>query len=371
MEEAGRFQSQLSSVMEKLVLSAVTEINQLVCEYCAVLRLELSREKQDNSTLREKLKQHPPVSGFMQDGNDKTGVQLKADHMNSKDPTEEQDERTFISADCTFKSVTVKGEEALEEQAKLRVSPPVVSASCSQVGECGPYPAAQSSHFSSEPPEASSDSHADYNPSMEMQCRLSLSPSAAQFAELGFQIKREAESPDQQTQDEDLNLGFELQQGILGQMYSEFGGFPVCSTMPDIQTPSFLNGLQPAENQHMPRTLNMPNLSSNGQHPADRDAPCQQHENKRMIQYRTPLRFKCDFCGKGFPFLSMMKGHRLTHTGERNQVCRHCGKTFIRRSHLTRHEILHMGVKPFTCQVCGRSFSRHAHLSSHMKTHSL
>ena len=71
MEEMTVLHSQLSSIMEKLVVSAVTEIKQVVCEYCASLRVELSREKQDNSTLREELKLHRPVNGFIhttQDG---------------------------------------------------------------------------------------------------------------------------------------------------------------------------------------------------------------------------------------------------------------------------------------------------------------
>lgn len=50
------FHSQLSSIMEKLVFSAITEINKLMVDYCALLRLELNREKLDNGMLRKKLR---------------------------------------------------------------------------------------------------------------------------------------------------------------------------------------------------------------------------------------------------------------------------------------------------------------------------
>lgn len=56
MLESIVFHSQLSSIMEKLVISAVTEINKLMTDYCGVLRLELSREKHENDILRDKLR---------------------------------------------------------------------------------------------------------------------------------------------------------------------------------------------------------------------------------------------------------------------------------------------------------------------------
>uniref|UniRef100_UPI0037E77A12 zinc finger protein 853-like n=1 Tax=Semicossyphus pulcher TaxID=241346 RepID=UPI0037E77A12 len=367
--------------MEKLVVSAVTEINQLVCEYCAVLRVELSREKQDNSALREQLKLHRPVSSFMpdaQDGNNGAGPELQADQLkrntvweNVEEPAEEQEERACSSVHYNSGLITVKCENP-EDQQKLRASPPVYSATCSEVRECPPHPSGQSSQFCSEPSEANKDLHTGCRPSLEMQCRLSISPSGSQFADLGFHIKREVESPDLQTQGEDVNLGFELQEGFMFQMYTESGAFPGGSTLPDAPAPTCFSSLQPPENQHVPRTLNMPDLSSNRQLTAGREASSHQENQygrRRTVQYRTPGRFKCDYCGKGFPFLSMMNGHRLTHTGERNQVCGQCGMTFIRRSHLRRHEMLHAGIRPFTCLVCGRNFSRRAHLGSHMKTH--
>ncbi|XP_034544452.1 zinc finger protein ZFMSA12A-like [Notolabrus celidotus] len=372
MEGMSAFQSQLSSIMEKLVVSAVTEINQLMCEYCAVLQVQLSRETQDNITARETLQLQRPVSGFMQGslhGTDETRPPLQEEQVKSGETTEEQKQRTVGLVDCKLEPITVCDDP--EDQPRLSVAPPVHSDTCSQSGEICPHPTGQRAQFCSEPPEASKDLNADYNPSVEMQCRLRLSPSGAQFSELGFHIKREVESPDLQTQGEDVNLGFELQQGNLCHMYSESGAFTVDSTQPDTQMPSCFSSLQSSENQLELGTLNMPEVFSNRQDAADGEAYFHQFSKRRTVQYRTPGRFKCDFCGKGFPFLSMMKGHRISHTRERNQVCGQCGKTFIRRSHLKRHEMLHAGIMPFICQVCGQSFARRAQLGSHMKTHSM
>ncbi|XP_074552004.1 uncharacterized protein LOC141809078 [Halichoeres trimaculatus] len=367
MEEMSAFQSQLSSIMEKLVVSAVTEINQLMLEYCAVLRVQLSGEKPDNSQPRL----HGSSTDITQHGNVDAGTQLDAEQRKDEGVTEEQEERASGLVDCKIERTSVTCEAPPEVQPTLRVAPPAHSATCPQPEEFCPHPAGQRSQFCSELSEESKDPHTDYDPSVEMQCRLSLSPRGTQFPELEFRIKREVESPDIQTQDEDLNLSFELQQGILGQSYTDCGEFPLDSTLPDTETPSCFSTVQPTENHHKQETLNMSESSSSRQHAADRLTSCHQFGRIKPIQYRTPQRFTCDFCGKVFPYLSTMKGHRLSHTRERSHVCRHCGKSFIRRSHLNRHEMLHVGVKQFTCQVCGCSFPRRALLSSHMRIHSM
>ncbi|XP_070841612.1 zinc finger and SCAN domain-containing protein 4-like [Chaetodon trifascialis] len=385
MEEMTAFHFKLSSIMEKLLVSAVTEIKQLVCEYSAVLRAELSREKQDNSVLREELKLHRPVSGITQrcqHGKDGAGAQLQTGETErnagwrNEDTAKEQEEGTSRFADCKIEPVTVKCEATPEEQPELR-APPVHSPPCSQVDDSSQHQDAggQSSQICSEPSEDSKDLHTGFKQSVETQCQLSILQSGEQFIDLGFHIKRESESPDLQTPGDNVNLGLELQRGILCQMYTDSEAFPVCSTVPDTPALSCFSSSDPSG------TLDIPDASLNRQHAADRDTFGHQgnlfESGSRSCsvsafganQAAGRFKYVCDYCGKGFPFLSMMKCHRLKHTGERTQVCGQCGMTFIRRSHLRRHELLHLGVRPFTCQICGRKFSRSAHLSAHMKTH--
>lgn len=365
MEGMSAFQSQLSSIMEKLVVSAVTEINQLMLEYCADLRVQLNGGRPDNSQPRL----HRPSGDFTQHGNNDAGAQVETEQLKREGAPEEQEEETLALAAYKTELTTVTRDDPPEVQPTLRVAPPACSATCPQPAEFSLHPAGERSQFCAELPEDSKDPHTDSDPSVEMQCQLSLSPGGAQFPELGFHIKREVESPDIQTQDDGLNLSFELQQEILGQSYTDSGEFPVDRTLPDTQIPMCFSSLQATENHHRREMLNMPESSSCRQHAADRLTSCHQFGRRKTAQHRTPGRFTCDFCGKVFPYLSTLKGHRLSHTRERSHVCRHCGKSFIRRSHVNRHEMLHVGIKQFACQVCGCSFSRRALLSSHMRTH--
>ncbi|XP_062377609.1 zinc finger protein 865-like [Sardina pilchardus] len=80
-------------------------------------------------------------------------------------------------------------------------------------------------------------------------------------------------------------------------------------------------------------------------------------------------RFACKYCGQGFAYLSQLKRHMPKHTKERPFSCSLCGFRFTRMSHLKRHEKAHTGDRPYACEVCGRSFIRKSHLDQHLKTH--
>ena len=51
--------------------------------------------------------------------------------------------------------------------------------------------------------------------------------------------------------------------------------------------------------------------------------------------------YYCKFCGRKFNYLSSMKQHALTHTGEKPYKCQLCGKTFRRKHHLEAHNLVH------------------------------
>lgn len=257
------------------------------------------------------------------------------------------------------------------------LAPPGHSPTCSEVGERPQHPdaAGQSSQICSESPEVSEGLRTDYEQSVESEHLFSFSPIGGRLTDVGFHIKREAGSPGLYTPGENIDQGFEHQ------MYTDSGAFPLGSTLPDTPALTCYSSSLPSENQQTSRTLDIRDLSLHGQHTADGDTSRYQGNqfesggrSSDIAAFRASRatgrsKYMCDYCGKGFPFLSMMKGHRLSHTGERTQVCGQCGMSFIRRSHLRRHELLHSGVRPFSCQICGRKFSRSAHLNTHMKTH--
>ena len=108
-------------------------------------------------------------------------------------------------------------------------------------------------------------------------------------------------------------------------------------------------------------------------------------------------RFKCEFCGKGFPSKARLTEHlvchtkekRVTcsycdlmfsrrvdasvheariHTGERKHKCSFCRKTFIESSRLKRHVRVHTGEKPFKCCKCGKPHNQKQNRNKHQAT---
>uniref|UniRef100_A0A673YXT6 C2H2-type domain-containing protein n=1 Tax=Salmo trutta TaxID=8032 RepID=A0A673YXT6_SALTR len=110
--------------------------------------------------------------------------------------------------------------------------------------------------------------------------------------------------------------------------------------------------------------------------------------------------FSCSLCPKIFKWRRRLVDHEATHSGERKYCCETCGKLFFttstlavhKRSHiekdhsctvcgqrfsdapaLRKHMVVtHPGEtkeKYFVCDVCGKCFGRRCHLKSHMTLH--
>ncbi|XP_074654592.1 uncharacterized protein LOC141908441 [Tubulanus polymorphus] len=73
--------------------------------------------------------------------------------------------------------------------------------------------------------------------------------------------------------------------------------------------------------------------------------------------------FKCDFCGRGFPYPGNLQIHRRSHTGP-TLNCPKCGKTFYYVSSLRNHMKLHS----FECKECGKNFSSLEGVHRHQKS---
>ncbi|KAM9777787.1 zinc finger and BTB domain-containing protein 24 [Neosynchiropus ocellatus] len=78
---------------------------------------------------------------------------------------------------------------------------------------------------------------------------------------------------------------------------------------------------------------------------------------------------RCDQCGRVFKNHVLLRGHLMTHTGERPFGCSVCGKGFTQKHSLLVHQRIHTGEKPFACPVCAKTLATKHSLKEHMNLH--
>ena len=88
-----------------------------------------------------------------------------------------------------------------------------------------------------------------------------------------------------------------------------------------------------------------------------------------LITQKEHHRVECEYCGKCFPGVNILKRHRRIHTSSRAFQCEFCPKRFHRSDHLKSHRRVHTGEKPYKCTLCPKHFANHASLKYHLKAH--
>lgn len=87
------------------------------------------------------------------------------------------------------------------------------------------------------------------------------------------------------------------------------------------------------------------------------------------LRNSTTKRFGCLQCGKSFRCFSQLEIHQRSHTGEKPFRCTLCGKRYAQKGHLYTHQRTHTGEKPYRCPVCGKGFIQKCTLDMHQRTH--
>ncbi|XP_064596774.1 uncharacterized protein LOC135463444 [Liolophura sinensis] len=90
---------------------------------------------------------------------------------------------------------------------------------------------------------------------------------------------------------------------------------------------------------------------------------------RKKRKYEISKEHECPVCSKRFATPSLLRRHRVVHTGEKPYQCQQCGKKYSQPERLRRHMGTHTGINIFKCKVCGKQFEEKCRYIDHVRSH--
>lgn len=406
MATCGPFQSQVSSILEVMVRSAVAEISKLLDEKCAFLHLEITRKQNENELLKRKLQAMESKNTQLQQDFEKyveRGLALENSCAPVTGEMKFPDLHDESSAPFTIKEETPEEPLWISESAANSGSSGVqFSSSTSSEGQ----PFEKNCHL--EQPEINPQKNLDfshtYNPPHQNMSQTFTIKTEKDENQSGFNQDSCQHGAGKQT---NISSDFSLDERD-SQLWSSImdgneieSGFPDFSSVVDEYSSTF-----PEQSEVVAKSSNVPQVQTlcNGvyssEFPKDAsqssgfqgtfsnthlqerdgiDGPISNQDNGvfppssfSSHDKTVPISrgYVCMQCGKTFGRLHQFKLHQQSHRRKRAFWCMVCGKSFQCSSHLRIHHRTHTGEKPYGCAVCGKRFTQQSSLRVHQRTHS-
>ncbi|XP_020796953.2 uncharacterized protein LOC110175174 isoform X3 [Boleophthalmus pectinirostris] len=203
------FHSQLSAILEKLMVLAVEEIKELVFDFCE----EISQEKTQNKDLYERTREERGESVY-QHSSDSFYIETQDEHSEPQDqvsPTssrEDAKEKPFPNAFSSYDKENMSTNCKFEQVATISKNPSTFE----QEEESSHEEARQANY---EPPQDSKKHLIDYNSPDESQCTTydeDISANQDHSRDVDFHIKQEEETPGFETGN---CTRFQMQTGLM------------------------------------------------------------------------------------------------------------------------------------------------------------
>ncbi|XP_054615757.1 zinc finger protein 500-like [Dunckerocampus dactyliophorus] len=309
------FQTQLVSIMDALSKAAVMEIGKLVEIESKMLKIEITRGRNEIASLTEKLHLMEKLLHMAQRGRQDTGVGLENSVLLEPDRT-----RPVIKSDFPWDS-------------------------------------------NNSSPETNSLLQDEETPAFEPPQSAQEQPKLMVVKQEPLEVEN-GESEQERTSENNIQKSPDVSQHPKERLQPVF---PDCiaslNAPPSLPAP----GQRDAQwnPQPPPGHTNQESAKSIPQIVASPLRSVKMHN----LRNSTTKKFGCLQCGKSFRCYSQLEIHQRSHTGEKPFRCTLCGKRYAQKGHLYTHQRTHTGEKPYRCPICGKGFIQKCTLDMHQRTH--